>query len=267
MNTLRLRPWSPRIIRHFSWHSPYNLNTRSYSSTQQIPRLNNRTCMITGGSSGIGYAIAERFLAENAARVILVGRSTERLLEAGRRLQLQSQSQTSLHQEQPNGDVATRAPEEDQDRPTGESTGKKQNGDVLRPYERISLLVGDVGEAGSWMRELEREMVFLPFSSHSFPLQKLMDSTGISRHPNKRSGHLRLRSPPQNRPIRYNQHTTNEPRRRNSNLPCPPARINAVSSPQSQIHWRLVRPDEMHHQCILAPRRERRDGRCSVRGE
>lgn len=117
--------------------------------------------MITGGTSGIGYAIAERCLAENAARVILVGRSGERLLDAGRRLQ----SRAALQQQQPDSDVATRAPEEDHERqsPTDGSTGQRQNGDILCLHERISLLVGDVGEAGSWMRELEREMVCLCF--------------------------------------------------------------------------------------------------------
>lgn len=42
--------------------------------------------MITGGTSGIGYAIAERFLQEGAGRVILVGRSYERLVNAAKGL-------------------------------------------------------------------------------------------------------------------------------------------------------------------------------------
>jgi NADP-dependent 3-hydroxy acid dehydrogenase YdfG len=70
--------------------------------------------MITGGTSGIGFAIAERFLQEGASSIILVGRSRERLEAA-----------------------ATN----------------------LRTSGKVQLLVGDVAEAGTWMRELEKQMV------------------------------------------------------------------------------------------------------------
>lgn len=70
--------------------------------------------MITGGTSGIGFAIAERFLQEGASSIILVGRSRERLEAA-----------------------ATK----------------------LRSSDKVRLLIGDVAEAGTWMRELEKEMV------------------------------------------------------------------------------------------------------------
>lgn len=70
--------------------------------------------MITGGTSGIGFAIADRFLQEGASSIILVGRSRERLEAA-----------------------ATN----------------------LRSSDKVRLLVGDVAEAGTWMRELEKEMV------------------------------------------------------------------------------------------------------------
>ncbi|KAJ5672009.1 Short-chain dehydrogenase/reductase SDR [Penicillium longicatenatum] len=69
--------------------------------------------MITGGTSGIGFAIAERFLQEGASSIILVGRSRERLEAA-----------------------ATN----------------------LRSSDKVQLLVGDVAEAGTWMRELEKQM-------------------------------------------------------------------------------------------------------------
>lgn len=77
--------------------------------------------MITGGTSGIGFAIAERFLQEGASRVTLVGRSQERLQKAAEKLSIKDGTETS--------------------------SGK------------VRLVVGDVGEVGTWMRELEKEMV------------------------------------------------------------------------------------------------------------
>lgn len=118
--------------------------------------------MITGGTSGIGYSIAERFLHEGAGRVILVGRSYKRLLDAARRLE------GSIPGLIIDSDVATRAPEEDRQQDAGPSgpeagTAVRQSGALVRSSEKISLLVGDVAEAAGWMRELEREMVwFIP---------------------------------------------------------------------------------------------------------
>lgn len=116
--------------------------------------------MITGGSSGIGYAIAERFLQEGAERVILVGRSYKRLLDASRRLDPRSGELNT------DKDVATRTPEEDRqlDIDTGCTESQianevKQNGALVRSSERISLLVGDVADVGGWMKVLEGELV------------------------------------------------------------------------------------------------------------
>lgn len=103
--------------------------------------------MITGGTSGIGFAIAERFLQEGASSVILVGRSQERLQAAAARLR--APASTVSDGKWSNG-VATRAPEEDEHDPNG----------ATNVSDTVRLLVGDVGEAGSWMRELEKEMVF-----------------------------------------------------------------------------------------------------------
>ncbi|KAJ6099406.1 hypothetical protein N7467_000941 [Penicillium canescens] len=108
---------------------------------QPANRLLGRTCMITGGTSGIGFAIAERFLQEGASSIVLVGRTQTRLQEAATRLA--SLTSTSAGLDESNGIVATRAPEEDIQPSTS---------------EKIRLLVGDVSEAGSWMRELEKEM-------------------------------------------------------------------------------------------------------------
>ncbi|KAJ5488576.1 hypothetical protein N7539_003466 [Penicillium diatomitis] len=83
-------------------------------------RLSGRTCMVTGGTSGIGYAIAERFLLEGASTIILVGRSEERLRRAAEKLTPSTKLSTTS--------------------------------------QKVQLLVGDVGEAGGWMRELEQNM-------------------------------------------------------------------------------------------------------------
>lgn len=106
--------------------------------------------MITGGTSGIGFAIAERFLQEGAGKVILVGRSQRRLADAAARLGI------SPEEKDGNGSdvLATRAPENQQQTP-----GLDGNGQQTLSNERIGLLVGDVSEPGSWMRELEKEMV------------------------------------------------------------------------------------------------------------
>jgi len=86
--------------------------------------------MVTGGSSGIGYAIAERFLQEGASSIILVGRSQKRLQAAANDLR---SSARDVH-----------------------NTEGITSSNVS---DRIRLLVGDVGEVASWVRELEQEMV------------------------------------------------------------------------------------------------------------
>lgn len=48
-------------------------------------QLNGRACVVTGGSSGFGFAIAER-LVEEGASVLLIARGVERLAEAHARL-------------------------------------------------------------------------------------------------------------------------------------------------------------------------------------
>ncbi|KXG52806.1 Short-chain dehydrogenase/reductase SDR [Penicillium griseofulvum] len=97
--------------------------------------------MVTGGTSGIGFAIAERFLQEGASTIVLVGRSQTRLEEAAAKLVSLRVIPPDLGES--SNEIATRTPEEDNQ----ESTQGK-----------IRLLVGDVSDAGSWMRELEKEM-------------------------------------------------------------------------------------------------------------
>lgn len=178
--------------------SNVNDNTTKFQSAN---RLSGRTCMITGGTSGIGFAIAERFLQEGASSVILVGRSQERLQAAAARLH--APASTVADGKWSNG-VATRAPEEDEHDPNG----------ATNVSDTVRLLVGDVGEAGSWMRELEKEMVFPsdPTSSRIMLEDKVQsnNSPDRRRHPRQRSRHLYLQHPPQIRTSRYLQNSTHK---------------------------------------------------------
>ncbi|KAL2799873.1 hypothetical protein BJX66DRAFT_322019 [Aspergillus keveii] len=149
-----------------------NLPTSSpYDNAQFHPsnRLSGRTCMITGGSSGIGFAIAERFLQEGVSRVILVGRSYERLESAATRLERQA-PESALTTKQTDGasdSVATRAPEEDQIQDSSRFTP----GTLVDSSDRVGLLIGDVAEASSWTRELENAIK---------PVDILINAAGIS---------------------------------------------------------------------------------------
>ncbi|PLN83932.1 hypothetical protein BDW42DRAFT_57443 [Aspergillus taichungensis] len=149
--------------------STFPKNAQSATCTSN--RLSGRTCMITGGSSGIGYAIAERFLREGASRVILVGRSFDRLAAAADTL-LETSTLTA-GEDSSTDDVATRAPEEDRQlgsryTPPAEPLSP---GSLIESSERLHLLVGDVSDAGSWDRELEKAMQ---------PVDILINAAGIS---------------------------------------------------------------------------------------
>ncbi|RAK76813.1 SDR family NAD(P)-dependent oxidoreductase [Aspergillus fijiensis CBS 313.89] len=117
---------------------------RAYSTTPYYPpsnRLKGRSCMITGGTSGIGYAIAARFLQEGIDQVILVGRSPARLVSAA--TTLSSSSSTAEPTSQPQSSSSPETPQQH----------------TLLPFSpTISLLVGDIADAASWSRELEKVM-------------------------------------------------------------------------------------------------------------
>ncbi|KAL4996090.1 hypothetical protein BDV10DRAFT_187457 [Aspergillus recurvatus] len=147
----------------------YDPNTNGSSLFHPSSRLTGRTCMITGGSSGIGFAIAERFLNEGVDRIILVGRSHERLVRAAAQLERPATS-SQRQAETGNGHdsyVATRTPEEDQ----AQDRRRLSPGTLVESSSRISLLVGDVSEAGRWSRELESAM-------HSVDV--LINAAGVS---------------------------------------------------------------------------------------
>lgn len=117
--------------------------------------------MITGGTSGIGFAIAKRFLNEGIDRIILVGRSQERLVRAAKQLDRTSASagRSADTEGEHDSSVATRMPEEDQ----AQDRGKVFAGTLIDSSDKIGLLVGDVSEASSWARELESAMVCTSF--------------------------------------------------------------------------------------------------------
>ena len=114
------------------------INSRSLCTTHSDSgrtekRLAGQICMITGGTSGIGFAIAKRFLQEGAASLILVGRSQERLASAAASLRTFLDNNHSIEN-------------------TSHDPG------ILSP-DKIQLIVGDVAEPGPWLPELERNMV------------------------------------------------------------------------------------------------------------
>ncbi|GIK05658.1 hypothetical protein Aspvir_009771 [Aspergillus viridinutans] len=175
---------SRRLIR---WSSSTACRTGS-SPFRSSDRLSGRTCMITGGTSGIGFAIAERFLQEGAKRIILVGRSHERLVNAASKLEA-STSGNAFSAVESRADniireVATKAPETDQQSQSKDTEAKSP----IDSSGRVSLLVGDVSEAGTWLRELEKAMVSSPAQSRMMvsnkskqqPVDILVNAAGIS---------------------------------------------------------------------------------------
>ncbi|KAF7159962.1 hypothetical protein CNMCM6106_007377 [Aspergillus hiratsukae] len=168
---LKIAPLLSRPSSGWSWSTTPSGSGRSIKS---LDRLAGRTCMITGGTSGIGFAIAERFLQEGAKRIILVGRSHERLVKAASKLEaptsgnafaaVQSSSDSIVRE------VATKAPETDQ-QSQNRDTEAKPHGTLIDSSSRISLLVGDISEAGTWLRELEKAMQ---------PVDILVNAAGIS---------------------------------------------------------------------------------------
>lgn len=154
------KPFTPFLSNRLISSTPIKDNYPARKGTTD--QLSGRVCMITGGSSGIGYAIAERFLQEGADRIIVVGRSYERLINAASRLQRATSADENITL--PDGEVATRALEEEEGAQQRSPERRDQAtdftpGSLIPSSDRISLLVGDVSEASGWARELEKAMV------------------------------------------------------------------------------------------------------------
>ncbi|PGH04303.1 hypothetical protein AJ79_07151 [Helicocarpus griseus UAMH5409] len=150
-------------------------------SSPPIPPLQGLTCMVTGGSSGIGFAIASRFLREGAKRVVIVGRSRGRLEEAVRRLakeeghdagQLSYTKQEGTKDEVPSSNgVDVRDPPKKvaapiqnkefdnviHDQPRNDITGPRDC-EIYNMGSRFTLAVGDVGNPAFWGEEVKKLM-------------------------------------------------------------------------------------------------------------
>ncbi|RHZ60045.1 hypothetical protein CDV55_105928 [Aspergillus turcosus] len=184
---LKMAPVLSRPSSGWSWSTT---RTGSGPSITSLDRLSGRTCMITGGTSGIGFAIAERFLQEGAKRIILVGRSHERLVKAASKLEAPASGNAFATVESSSdsivGEVATKAPETDQ-QSQNKDMEAKSHGTLIDSSSRISLIVGDISEAGTWLRELEKAMVSSPAQSRMMvsnkskqPVDILVNAAGIS---------------------------------------------------------------------------------------
>ncbi|PGH03472.1 hypothetical protein GX51_04047 [Blastomyces parvus] len=138
---------------------------------QNQPPLKGLTCMVTGGSSGIGLAITRRFLREGAEKVILVGRSKHRLEEAVRDLEGDSEISSFDDLPQSDGvnirDAAKRAIPPFQsieydniihDQPHDVGTTAAKDCEISHLGQRFTLAVGDVGNPAFWGEEIKKLM-------------------------------------------------------------------------------------------------------------
>ncbi|KAI2084623.1 hypothetical protein LOZ36_004633 [Ophidiomyces ophidiicola] len=161
-----------------------NRNVRHLSSSSESPRflyetgrLDGATCMVTGASSGIGFAIAQRMLHEGARKVTLVGRSEERLNHALRHLQ-KSDIQTNTTNEPKVGfgppdtksETKTVSPSSLDTKSAGEALEKAKPemlpskkdspaaSDTMPISDRLSVLIGDVGNPSFWSEKGNKAM-------------------------------------------------------------------------------------------------------------
>lgn len=74
---------APRLLRHYST----SIEKISHLRGSSAEPLKGRYCVVTGGSSGIGFAIAKRYIDDGAASVTIVGRDGQRLQEAKEELE------------------------------------------------------------------------------------------------------------------------------------------------------------------------------------
>lgn len=88
--------------------------------------FNNQTVIITGGATGIGYAVAEQFI-QQGANIVLIGRTEEKLAKAAEKLN-QSGSVVTLV-----GDI------------TQPETSDKIVNKAIEQFSRVDVLVNNAG--------------------------------------------------------------------------------------------------------------------------
>ncbi|OJD21240.1 hypothetical protein ACJ73_07422 [Blastomyces percursus] len=135
------------------------------------PPLKGLTCMVTGGSSGIGFAIARKFLREGVEKVILVGRSKRRLEEAVRDLEggnglsffddLQQNGGVDIRNAAKRAIPPIQSIEYDNvihDQPHDVGILAAKDCEISHLGTRFTLAVGDVGNPAFWGDEIKKLM-------------------------------------------------------------------------------------------------------------
>ena len=107
-------------------------------------KLRNKVAIITGGSRGIGYAVAEKFLKEGAA-VIITASSDENARKAA----------AKLRERFPQGTVEGISPDL-----TSMESVEKEFGRVFEKYGRIDILVNNAGVSESTPLEAYTEQLY-----------------------------------------------------------------------------------------------------------
>lgn len=128
--------------------------------------------MITGGASGIGFAIAQRFLREGVGKIILAGRRKERLIDALERLQAESNGVLGLAGQGDEVNPEASAAQQIEDGAAGSTelleVSRGDNHEILASGQ-FGLLVGDVGDPLFWGNEVKKAMVSLPLALQNLP--------------------------------------------------------------------------------------------------
>uniref|UniRef100_A0A0J6F1D1 3-oxoacyl-[acyl-carrier-protein] reductase n=1 Tax=Coccidioides posadasii RMSCC 3488 TaxID=454284 RepID=A0A0J6F1D1_COCPO len=135
-----------------TWSEKYfSASTRPSKS---LGRLQKTTCMVTGASSGIGFAITQRMLLEGADKVILVSRSEERLNSALERL-----GEIVPYRPVKKEDAAKAQKEESATTESKRWGGFASKSQVhLSVNDRVSLVIGDVGNPSFWSEDVKKVM-------------------------------------------------------------------------------------------------------------